>query len=87
MYPDSYVNELKEKLINLEYENKLLKEENKLLNKSSDDKVFKYLTEKKEFSKELMKDDVINKYKREISNLNKHINQLNNKIKDYESRN
>lgn len=48
--------------------------ENKI--KQKDSNRLKYQNEKGEFLKELYKDDLILKYKREIENLNKHIKRL-----------
>lgn len=60
-----------------EYKNKLLKQieelkqQNKDLRKLVDEKRLKYMNDKREFDSQLMKDDVIQKYKREVLNLQK----------------
>lgn len=67
--------ELKAKIIDLEYQ---LKQANdKILNykRASNQKRLKYMTEMQEFSRELMKDDTINKYKREVLNLQKALSR------------
>jgi len=67
--------ELKAKIVDLELQLKKSNNQIKLLKQASNEKRLKYMTEKQEFSKELMKDDTVNKYKREILNLQKALSR------------
>ena len=80
---DKYNNdtdELKAKIADLELQLKKEKEDNKILRASANQKRLKYMTEANEFSKELMKDATIQRYKREIDNQNKAIKRLRSSI-------
>lgn len=72
--------ELKAKIADLELQLKKEKEDNKILRASVSQKRLKYMTEANEFSKELMKDAIIQRYKREVDNLHKAVNRLRNSI-------
>lgn len=64
----------------LRVELKVAIDEIKLLRKAADNKRLKYMNDKQEFSRELMKDAEILKYKREIDNRNKAIKRLRNSV-------
>lgn len=74
------IDELKAKIVDLELQLKKEKEDNKILRASVSQKRLKYMTEANEFSKELMKDATIQRYKREVDNLHKAVNRLRNSI-------
>lgn len=65
---------------NLRVKLKVAIDEIKLLRKAADNKRLKYMNDKQEFSRELMKDAEILKYKREIDNRNKAIKRLRNSV-------
>lgn len=70
------VSELKAKIVDLELQLKKEKEENKVLHKSVSQKRLKYMNEVNEFNRELMKDETVLRYKREVDNQNKAIKRL-----------
>lgn len=67
--------ELKAKIIDLEYKLKEANEKINVLTKAANKTRLKYMTEKNEFSKDLMRDDQIKKYRREILNLQKALSR------------